>query len=155
VDWPLAYFITFRTYGTWLPGDDRGSVDRDHDQVGEPTRRDGLLVARAVGQMAADARVLTEKERVLVKESIERRCTVAGWELTAINVRTNHVHVVVAAPARPEVVLGSLKSWATRDLRDAGLAEHGERLWARHGSTRYLWEPGSVERAVDYVDNWQ
>ena len=25
---PLAYLITFRTYGTWLHGDDRGAVDR-------------------------------------------------------------------------------------------------------------------------------
>lgn len=27
-DQPLAYFITFRTHGTWLHGDQRGSVDR-------------------------------------------------------------------------------------------------------------------------------
>jgi len=25
---PLAYLITFRSYGTWLHGDERGSVDR-------------------------------------------------------------------------------------------------------------------------------
>ena len=28
---PLAYLITFRTYGTWLHGDSRGSTDRDHN----------------------------------------------------------------------------------------------------------------------------
>ena len=27
-DTPLAYFISFRIYGTWLRGDKRGSVDR-------------------------------------------------------------------------------------------------------------------------------
>ena len=27
-DEPVAYFITFRTYGTWLHGDARGSVNR-------------------------------------------------------------------------------------------------------------------------------
>ena len=27
-DAPLAYFISFRTFGTWLHGDRRGSVDR-------------------------------------------------------------------------------------------------------------------------------
>jgi hypothetical protein len=27
-DTPLAYFISFRTYGTWLIGDSRGSIDR-------------------------------------------------------------------------------------------------------------------------------
>lgn len=25
---PVAYFISFRTYGTWLHGDKRGSMDR-------------------------------------------------------------------------------------------------------------------------------
>jgi len=26
--WPLAYLITFRCYGTWLHGEERGSIDR-------------------------------------------------------------------------------------------------------------------------------
>jgi hypothetical protein len=33
---PLAYFITFRAYGTWLHGDERGSVDRFHNTFGLP-----------------------------------------------------------------------------------------------------------------------
>ena len=32
----MDYFLTFRTYGTWLHGDERGSVDRKHNQFGEP-----------------------------------------------------------------------------------------------------------------------
>ena len=27
-EFPLAYLITFRTYGTWLHGDERGSIGR-------------------------------------------------------------------------------------------------------------------------------
>jgi hypothetical protein len=37
-DIPLAYFFTFRAYGTWLHGDERGSVDRFHNQYGTPFR---------------------------------------------------------------------------------------------------------------------
>jgi len=33
---PLGYLITFRTYGTWLHGDMRGSVDRHHNRYGAP-----------------------------------------------------------------------------------------------------------------------
>jgi hypothetical protein len=45
-DTPLAYFITFRAYGTWLHGDKRGSVDRHNNRYGalvfqETTRGDG------------------------------------------------------------------------------------------------------------------
>jgi hypothetical protein len=35
-DAPLAYFISFRTFGTWLHGDRRGSVDRFHNIYGTP-----------------------------------------------------------------------------------------------------------------------
>ena len=30
----VAYFITFTTYGTWLPGSAKGSVDTDHNAFG-------------------------------------------------------------------------------------------------------------------------
>ena len=32
----LAYFLSFRTYGTWLHGDERGSVDYRSNQFGSP-----------------------------------------------------------------------------------------------------------------------
>jgi hypothetical protein len=33
---PLAYLITFRSYGTWLHGDERGSIDRFHNRYRSP-----------------------------------------------------------------------------------------------------------------------
>ena len=33
-EFPLAYLISFRTYGTWLHGDKRGSMDRKHNVYG-------------------------------------------------------------------------------------------------------------------------
>lgn len=35
-DTPLAYFISFRAYGTWLHGDKRGSIDRFHNRYRAP-----------------------------------------------------------------------------------------------------------------------
>ena len=35
-DIPLAYLITFRCYGTWLHGDERGSIDRFHNRYRSP-----------------------------------------------------------------------------------------------------------------------
>ncbi len=53
---PVAYFITFTTYGTWLRGRAPGSVDRDHNVPGtsflppdpdeEAVRRAGLRQPR-------------------------------------------------------------------------------------------------------------
>ncbi|MBA3569994.1 MAG: hypothetical protein H0W28_11765 [Pyrinomonadaceae bacterium] len=33
---PLAYFISFRTFGTWLHRDKRGSIDRFHNRYRSP-----------------------------------------------------------------------------------------------------------------------
>ncbi len=33
---PLALFLTFRTYGTWLHGDDPGSIDRNNNLYRSP-----------------------------------------------------------------------------------------------------------------------
>src|SRR5437773_9644786 len=33
---PLGYLITFRCYGTWLHGNDKGSIDRHHNRYGAP-----------------------------------------------------------------------------------------------------------------------
>ena len=49
MDIPLAYHITFGTYGTRLHGNERGSVDRAHNAPGEPFhfgRRLAELIAR-------------------------------------------------------------------------------------------------------------
>jgi hypothetical protein len=35
-DSPLAYFISFRSYGTWLHGDKRGAIDRAHNRYRTP-----------------------------------------------------------------------------------------------------------------------
>src|SRR5262252_3485283 len=33
---PMGYLITFRSYGTWLHGDRRGSIDRFHNRYKSP-----------------------------------------------------------------------------------------------------------------------
>jgi hypothetical protein len=45
----------------------------------------------------------------------------------------------------------TFKANATRELREAGLVETGQQVWSRGGSTKYLWKPRSVERAVEYT----
>ncbi|MBA4180319.1 MAG: hypothetical protein C0506_07000 [Anaerolinea sp.] len=121
---PLAYFLAFRTYGTWLPGDDRGSTDRHRHAPGEPfLPKDDFRRGFAERAMKHHSYVLTDEGRQLVESSIRQSCALRGWELMALNVRTNHVHVLVAAGGGPERVLVSLKAWATRDLR--GRASQG------------------------------
>jgi REP element-mobilizing transposase RayT len=152
-DRPLAYFITFRTHGTWLHGDQRGSVDR-HGRNAYGTDLidlDPVFSVKMDRNMDSEPFALDGPQRAKVESAIFAVCALRGYILIAINVRTNHVHVVVSANALPKTVMSAFKANATRELREAGLITSDQAVWSRGGSTRYLWKPRSVEAAVDYT----
>jgi len=148
---PLAYLITFRTYGTWLPGDDRGTVDREHNQPDTPPIPANPALHRSAKIRADSPVALSDTQRKAVHDAILSVCEHRGWTAHALNVRTNHVHVVVSGAASPERIMNTFKSWATRRLRDADLIHSDTRTWSRHGSTRYLWKQEQIEAAYSYV----
>ena len=73
------------------------------------------------------------------------------WSLLGAHVRTNHVHMVVEAEARPERVRNDLQAYASRCLNRKGLDEPARKRWARHGSPRWLWQRENVSAAIRYV----
>lgn len=83
--------------------------------------------------------------------AIQGVCEHKGWTLHALNVRTNHLHTVVTASGPPEPVMNAFKAWATRRLREAGIASANQRVWSRHGSTVYLFRPENMAEKVRYV----
>lgn len=153
---PLAYFITFHTYATWLHGDERGSVDDEHAVPGTPVLEPSPGRERYEKSLASHAPyVLSEAGRAVVDRTIRGVCEHRGWRLHAINVRTNHVHAEVEADADVAKVLHDLKAWPTRRLVEAGLLQAGRSAWGRHGSTRYVHTPDSLTSAIDYVTRMQ
>src|SRR5438034_2039651 len=113
---PLAFLLTFRTYGTWLHGIDDGSVDKRHNTPGTPfLPADEDRLHRAAIRMKWPPLVLTDAMRQAVKDAIVDQCRYRGWELIERNVRTNHAHVVIGfAGMNPEAMAGQLKARATR-----------------------------------------
>ncbi len=93
--------------------------------------------------------------RAVIESAIRSVCHDRGWLLAELNVRTEHIHVVVSGMTKPERILTALKAAATRDLRVAGLLTPDEKMWERHGSTRYLWSDDDVVAAREYVLNHQ
>ncbi len=78
-------------------------------------------------------------------------CALRGWTLLAAHVRTQHIHLVVAAEDGPEKILHDVKAYASRALNRCGLDDANRRRWTRHGSTRYLWKPKQIGAAIHYV----
>lgn len=149
---PLAYFITFHTYGTWLHGDDRGSMDREHNEPGTPCLPpDEQRRRRAAAALRHAPVILGSHARAVVERTILEVAEHRGWTVHALAVRSNHVHVLVSAPDRPEPVMNAFKSWSTRRLVEAGLLPPQAPAWVRHGSTVYLWKPLELRAACKYV----
>ena len=155
---PLAYFLTWATYGTWLPGDERGWIEYRHGwKLPDPIRR-----LEAESRMAEDACVLDAEQRRLVEKTIRDHCRIRGWELHEVNCRTNHLHVVVGADGHPDDVRRQFKAWCTRRLKElqrkrscGTVGSVREDWWAQRGSRRYINDEESLEAAILYVRDAQ
>ncbi len=156
-DIPLAHLITFRCYGSWLHGDPRGSVDQLHNQYKAPYAPVNENRSRHnTGMLKCDPVVLDASRRVSVEKAIRETCIHRKWQLWAINVRTNHVHVVVSIGIKKsELALNAFKANATRQKKEDGCWKMDYSPWVDKGSRRYLWNERSVGRAIDYVANGQ
>ena len=199
----LAYFLTWTTYGTWLPGDERGWVQyrygmqllprhertayqpdaRARDLGHSPRWRVGLVWGRmrnslagvmsdpiaereAAARMTEDACLLDREQRRLVETTITDHCRVRGSTLYAVNCRSNHVHVLVAANRHPKEVRDQFKTWCTRRLkgleqerRCPGSAHPSpppeglirEKWWTERGSGLYINDEEGLEAVIHYV----
>ena len=152
---PLAYFITWTTYGTWLPGDPRSSVVEENRPGTPLSPPKPNLRKSSLDQLKHKPVRLESKSRQIVQDTIEEHCRHRSWSLHSLAIRPNHVHVVVSAQVPPEEVMTQLKSWCTRRLREAGRVGDDARVWTKHGSTRYLDSSESADAAIRYVRDGQ
>jgi len=156
-DIPLGYLITFRCYGTCLHGDERESTDRYYNIYKSPhIPASQLRKQHSTRRLKSGAVTLDTNQRQSVETAIKDTCKHRAWRLRALNVRTNHVHVVVSIGlTRPERALNALKANATRQMREDGNWQESLSPWADKGSQRYLWTERSLSLAIDYVINGQ
>ena len=76
--------------------------------------------------------------------------------LWAAHVRSQHLHAVLTAHgADIERVMNDRKAAASFRLNRAYPADRGRPFWARHGSTRYVWDEVRLAEVIDYVLNQQ
>ena len=157
---PLGFFLTWATYGTWLPGDERGWVWHGKGfQVPDPIQK-----LEAEARMTEVACILDPEQRSVVETTIAKHCGIRHWQLHAVNCRTNHLHVVVSAALHPDKIRSELKAWCTRHLKDLDRNRRKavsdqrpvrENWWAERGSRRYLGDEKSLEAAILYVRDAQ
>ena len=154
---PLAYFLTWTTYGTWLPGDDRGWTQwhKGLQPPNEPLRQ------WSAAKLTEQPVTLDDEQRILVDDTIRRHCKIRNWTLQALNVRTNHIHAVVTAVNyAPETVVDQIKAWCTRNLKaiSGSRADSGKdrtHWWTEGASKRWINREADLEAAILYVNDTQ
>jgi REP element-mobilizing transposase RayT len=152
-DFPLAFFVTLRTYGTWLHGNEKGSISRRRKKPFltkfiDPNPR---LEEKMDEELKHPQFRLDRTQRKAVEDIIRQLSSFRNYELYAVNVRTNHLHVVVSAATTGEKLVNQLKTRVTRELRDRGLIRPDTKVWSRGKSCRPLWKDRDVTNAIDYV----
>jgi REP element-mobilizing transposase RayT len=155
----IAYFFTWTTFGTWLPGDDRGWFKRG---VG-PQEPNPLGAFAAALCMTSDALVLSLAQRAVVEETIAAHCAIRRWELHAVNCRSNHVHAVVSASdCKIEIPRQQFKSWCTRKLKEHQRAQLRipkelirEDWWTERGWDEYIDDERGLQEVNGYVSDGQ
>lgn len=168
----LAYLLTWTTYGSWLPGDERGWVRRGGDSIELGSCQ---LRARAQQDLVCGPVGLDPQQQDLVRKTIVGHCAYRGWSLHAVNVRSNHVHVVVTSDCSPEQTMQQLKAWCSRRLtedvrRTSGNDKPGARAtgsslreattarrkwWTQRGSTKWINDEAYLHNAIRYVNEGQ
>lgn len=144
---PIAFFITWPTYGTWLPGNERGWVEYHHGwQL--PNRNLELLCET---RMTEKQCLLGPRERNIVNSQVAETCNFRAWTLYAVNCRSNHVHIVVGAfNTVPKKIRSDIKAWCTRRLKEQCDLQRSN-WWAERGSIRYIWNDDSLATVIQYV----
>jgi REP element-mobilizing transposase RayT len=157
------WLLTWTTYGTWLPGDDRGfvsNIDRGDgkghriNQPGtEPASKLRGLTLMAQHSMKGPAVYLVLDQALALWEQMQETATHRGWQLQAVAIMRNHVHLVVGVPGDPEpdTLLRDLKSYGSRRLNSNWTRPESGTLWTESGSRRKLPSGEAVAAAVAYV----
>jgi REP element-mobilizing transposase RayT len=156
-EFPLAYFITWTTYGTWLTGDERGWCKRGSRVIEPP---DAALREAECLALTEEPVFLSQAQRNLVDAVIVKHCEIRQWILHTRNVRTNHIHIVVSAALDGKEVRAQLKAWSSRRLSEqAGLkskCDNGACRWfSERGDIEWVEDEEHLENVTRYVSELQ
>ena len=148
---PITYFITWTTYGTWLPGDARGwRKTRVGNQLPQPR-----LAEWCRNRLSEEPVLLTENHRNKVEAVCRKHAQIRGWVLHAVGARSNHVHLAVTADKAPKTVRDQFKANATRVLRQGPDAIANEKVWTAGGDCEIVDGDEELERVVQYITEAQ
>ncbi len=160
-----VWLLTWTTYGTRLPGDDRGHVsnvrshdgpERRHNIPGtEPDAKQRGLQLAARANLVGDPIYLDVDLVQPLFEQFRETESHRGWILLAVGIMANHVHLVVGVPGDPEpdTILRDFKSYGSRKLNRLRVKPVSGTWWTEGGSKRKTEGREAILAVIEYVRN--
>ena len=157
------WFLTWTTYGTWLPGDERGFVGIAPDESGQlvlhnqfgtpPALPNERLRQSAERSLKSPPIVLTLAQANALFGQFQETASVRGWLLIAVGIMHTHLHIVTGVPGDPdpEKILGDFKAYGSRCLNRTWGKPASDTWWTTGGSKRKLPDERAVETVVHYI----
>jgi len=163
-----TWLLTNTTYGSWLPGDARGSIASvrdlriddprtlvriEHDIPGEPYEEAIPGLEEASRELLKGPPIfLTREHAEILAEQFRETATYRGWVLRAVAIMFNHYHLVVQVTGDPEPskILNDFKAYASRSL-NRHFGKPVARWWTSGGSKRKLKDDDAVAAGIHYV----
>ncbi len=157
-----TWFLTWTTYGSWLPGDDRGFTGAIRDASGRKvsTRSSEIAAHRSNPALFNKARALQQSDVILLSSThakiiaadVQRSCEYLGWHLSGLAVMATHLHVLVTVSGDPEPdsIVRDLKAYASRAL-NREFPKPAQGWWTRGASKRVLKTEKEVLAKVQYI----
>jgi REP element-mobilizing transposase RayT len=152
-NFPLAYHITWGTYGTRLHGDDRGTVHRAENQFGDPILgQDADWQRMESHRLRFPARTLNLDQRLHIETTFTLICARGGWKPVEIAAAADHVHCIASADVDGDAIRKWLKRWMSQAMSERWRLESDQVWWAECGSVKWIWESAYLQRAIAYVN---
>jgi REP element-mobilizing transposase RayT len=157
------WLLTTTTYGNWLPGDPRGFVSNVRVGAGPEVRHNvpgtrfdadiPLLQHHARSRLRCPPLRLVSEQAEALCQQFQETATHRGWQLLAIAVMANHVHLVIGVPGDPDPdsLLRDFKAYGSRALNKRWSKPESETWWTESGSKRKLPNETAVLAAIRYV----
>ena len=142
----IGYMLTWTTYGSWLPGDERGYV-----KDGQTLPSNSQVLQASKKRQKSPTVTLDKLQIKLVQQTILAEAERIGHKILALAVRNNHVHLVLLSHSESiEDAVGRYKSITTRVLW-----KHGKkgRIWIKGYDKRFCFSEKELATRIKYVQN--
>lgn len=157
----VGIHLIWTTYGTWLPGDDRGHWSPLFDCYGSILAAGGQLnradlstrqIAREM--MKESAKVLDVEEQGIVAATLGDIVRTQQYDIHAAAIEPTHVHLLLGPLAESiSVVAGRLKGQTSSALRDLPRNHGRERTWTAKYWKVFLFDEWALARVTKYIED--